>query len=157
MGDQVETYQGLRLQLDMCRASNAELRLALDDHDSGSKQLAKWLEESRIEAMDAKRQAASDRARARMADTDLAAAKEELLKCVQWQHDLRQQLETARERESLLQHAVNCHSRNLQEHTEALNAITGKLSDLLARHRKDGITALYLALEELVNDRKAAQ
>jgi hypothetical protein len=71
MGDQVETYHGLRLQLEACRAENAELRIALENHNSGSKQLAKWLEESRLEAMDAKRQAASDRARLRMMRVDL--------------------------------------------------------------------------------------
>jgi len=77
MSDQIETYQGLRLQLEECRAENVKLRIALEDHNSGSKQLAKWLEESRLEAMDAKRQAASDRARVRMMRVDL----KQLLEC----------------------------------------------------------------------------
>lgn len=81
-------------ELETCRAENAELRIALENHNSGSKQLAKWLEESRLEAMDAKRSAASDRARLRMMRVDLA--------------------------------------------------------QLVEAHRKDGITALFLALEELI-------
>lgn len=71
MGDQVEPYHGLRLQLETCRSENAKLRIALENHNSGSKQLVKWLEESRLEAMEAKRQAASDRARLRMMRVDL--------------------------------------------------------------------------------------
>ena len=98
MSDQVETYHGLRMQLEACRAGNAELRIALENHNSGSKQLAKWLEESRLEAMDAKRQAASDRAR--------------------------------------------------------LCMMSAGLSQLLESHRKDGITALFLALEELIQEER---
>jgi hypothetical protein len=100
MSDQVETYHGLRLQLEACRAENAELRIAMENHNSGSKQLAKWLEESRLEAMEAKRQAASDRARLRMMRVDLA--------------------------------------------------------QLTEGHRKDGITALFLALEELIQKERQA-
>jgi len=48
-----------------------QFRIALENHNSGSKQLAKWLEESRLEEMKAKRQAASDRARVRMMRVDL--------------------------------------------------------------------------------------
>lgn len=48
-----------------------QFRIALENHNSGSRQLAKWLEESRLEAMEAKRQAASDRARVRMMRVDL--------------------------------------------------------------------------------------
>lgn len=113
MSYQIETYQGLRLQLESMRKlyesardgmrqlgrdleatrmENAELRIAMENHNSGAKQLAKWLEESRLEAMDSKRQAASDRARLRMMRVDLA--------------------------------------------------------QLVEAHRKDGITALFLALEE---------
>jgi len=77
MSDQIETYHGLRLQLEAYIAENAELRIALENHNSGSKQLAKWLEESRLEAMEAKRRAASDRARVRMMCVDL----KQLLEC----------------------------------------------------------------------------
>ena len=62
----------LRARVAELEADNDELRVALENHNSGSKQLAKWLEESRLEAMDAKRQAASDRARFRMMRVDLA-------------------------------------------------------------------------------------
>lgn len=79
-------------------AERAKLLTIIDDHNSGSKQLAKWLEESRLEAMDAKRQAASDRARLRMMSVGL--------------------------------------------------------SQLLESHRKDGITALFLALEELIQEER---
>jgi len=120
-------------ELESTRMENAELRIALENHNSGSKQLAKWLEESRLDAMDTKRQAASDRARARMlgveleaARVELAAAKEELLKCVQWQHELRQQ------------RAVTTNQNRIQ------------LTYLLECHRKNGITPLFLSLEEYV-------
>jgi regulator of replication initiation timing len=86
--------ESLRRELAACRDENAKLRITLEDHSGGSKQLAKWLEESRVEAMDAKRKAASDRARARIMRDDFG--------------------------------------------------------QLLERHRKDGITALFLALEELM-------
>lgn len=88
----------LRGELAACRKENAELRIALENHNSGSKQLAKWLEESRMEAMDAKRQAVSDRARVRMMRDDLG--------------------------------------------------------QLLEGHRKNGITSLFLALEELIQETK---
>lgn len=88
----------LRGELATCREENAELRIALENHNSGSKQLAKWLEESRMEAMDAKRQAASARARVRMMRDDLG--------------------------------------------------------QLLEGHRKNGITSLFLALEELIQETK---
>lgn len=52
-------------------AERNKLFAVIDDHNSGSKQLAKWLEESRLEAMEAKRRAASDRARVRMMRVDL--------------------------------------------------------------------------------------
>ena len=78
-------------------------------------------------------EAAPDRARVRMMDADLKAsqvelntAKEELLKCVQWQHELRQQ------------RAVVANQNRIQ------------LTYLLECHRKGGITPLFLALEEYV-------
>lgn len=121
MNDQIETYQGLRLQLESMRklyesardgmrqlgselesvrVENAELRIAIENHNNGSKQLAKWLEESRLEAMDAKRQAASARARVRIMQDDLG--------------------------------------------------------QLLEGHRKDGITALFLSLEDVVQKGRTA-
>ena len=54
------------------------------------------------------------------------AAKEELLKCVQWQHELRQQ------------RAVVANQNRIH------------LTYLLECHRKGGITPLFLALEEYV-------
>jgi len=58
-------------------SERTKLLAVIDDHNSGSKQLAKWLEESRLEAMGAKRQAASDRARVRMMRVDLQQLLEE--------------------------------------------------------------------------------
>ena len=68
----LDELDALRARVAELEADNDELRVALENHNSGSKQLAKWLEESRLEAMDAKRQAASDRARFRMMRVDLA-------------------------------------------------------------------------------------
>jgi predicted RNase H-like nuclease (RuvC/YqgF family) len=102
----------LRRKLKESTAEIAILRAAIEDHKSGSTQLAKWLEESRVEAMAEKRLAASARASMRILGTDLQTCRVEVAE------------------------------------------LRGKLSDLLTHHRKYGITALFLALEELIQETK---